>query len=80
MRECQCLRWEWERKANIAQTFKSGHLQSSHCGSAVMNLTSIHEDVVPSLALLSGLRIRCYCELWCRWQMWLGSSVAVAVV
>jgi len=32
------------------------------------------------LALLSGLRIwRCR-ELWCRWQMRLGSCIAVAVV
>ena len=36
---------------------------------------------VQSLALLSGLRIRRCCELWCRSQMQLGSSrVAVAVV
>ena len=35
---------------------------------------------VPSLALLSGLRIqRCH-SLECRSQMWLGCSVAVAVV
>ena len=33
-----------------------------------------------SLALLSGLRIQHFCELWCRLQMWLGFSVAVAVV
>ena len=32
---------------------------------------------VPSLASLSGLRIRLCHELWCRWQMWLGSDVAV---
>ena len=32
------------------------------------------------LALLSGLRIRGCCELWCRSQTWLGSGVAVAVV
>ena len=35
---------------------------------------------VQSLALLSGLKIRCCPELWCRSQMWLGSGVAVAVV
>ena len=35
---------------------------------------------VPSLALFSGLRIPCCCELWCRSQMWLGSGIAVAVV
>ena len=34
---------------------------------------------VQSLALLSGLRIHCCLELWCRSQMWLGSHVAVAV-
>jgi len=32
----------------------------------VTNLTSIHEDAVQSLASLSGLRIQCCCELWCR--------------
>ena len=35
---------------------------------------------VRSLASLSGLRIRCCHELWCRLQMQLGSWVAVAVV
>ena len=32
---------------------------------------------VGSLALLSGLRIRGCGELWCRWQMWLRSHIAV---
>ena len=41
--------------------------------------TSIHEDMVHSLALLRGLRIqRCH-ELWCGLQMWLRSGVSVAV-
>ena len=35
---------------------------------------------VPSLALLSGLRILHCHELWCRSQMQLGSGIAVAVV
>ena len=35
---------------------------------------------VPSLALLSELRIRHCLELWCRSQMQLGSHVAVALV
>ena len=35
---------------------------------------------VRSLASLSGLRIQCYRELWCRSQMQLGSGIAVAVV
>ena len=32
---------------------------------------------VQSLAWLSGLRIWRCCELWCKWQMWIGSGVAV---
>ena len=35
---------------------------------------------VRSLALLTGLRIRCCRDLWYGSQMWLGSGVAVAVV
>ena len=35
---------------------------------------------VPSLASLSGLRILCCHELWCRSQAWLRSHFAVAVV
>ena len=35
---------------------------------------------VQSVASLSGLRIQHYYDLWCRWQMRLGSGVAVAVV
>ena len=33
-----------------------------------------------ALALLSGLRIRCCCELWYRLQMQLGAGIAVVVV
>ena len=33
-----------------------------------------------SLALLSGFRIQCFHELWCRLQTWLGSGVAMAVM
>ena len=35
---------------------------------------------VQSLASLSGLKSRHCHELWCRFQMWLGSCVAVAMV
>ena len=44
-----------------------------------MNLTSIHENEVGSLASLSGLRVRCCSELWYRSQVRLGSGVAMAV-
>ena len=43
----------------------------------ITNPTSIHEDVVSSLASLIGLRTLCCCEPWCRLQMWLGSHVPV---
>ena len=42
------------------------NLQSSHCGSVITNLTSIHQDEVLMAALLSGLRIWHCHELWCR--------------
>ena len=42
-------------------------------------LTSMRMQV-QSLALLSGLRMWCCCELWCRSQTLLGFGVAVAVV
>ena len=34
---------------------------------------------VRSLASLSGLRIQCCCQLWCKSQTQLGSQVTVAV-
>ena len=42
------------------------------------NPTRKHE-VAGSLALLSGLRIRCCRDLWCRLQMWLGYRIAVVL-
>ena len=53
---------------------------SSHCGAAETSLTSNQRSWVRSLVSLSGLRIWCCCELWCRSQMRLGSCVALAVV
>ena len=53
-------------------------IKESHRGSAETNLTSVHEDTVPSLASLSGLRIQCCPELWCMLQTQLRSGVAVA--
>ena len=54
-------------------------MRSSCCGAEETNPTTIHEDAVPSLALLSGLRIRRCHQLWYRSQMRLRSCVAVAV-
>ena len=53
-------------------------IQSSCCGSAEANPTSIHEGLIPGLAQWVG--DRCCRELWCGLQMRLGSGVAVAVV
>ena len=52
-------------------------LQSSHCGSAVRNPTSIHEEagLIPGL---SGLRIWRCPELGCRLKIWLRSAAAAA--
>ena len=49
--------------------------RNSHCGSAVMNLTSIHEDAGSILASPSELRIPNCHELWCRSQTQLGSGI-----
>ena len=54
-------------------------MRRSRCGSGETNLTTIHEDVVQSLASLSRLRIQRCRELWWRPQTRLGSPVAVAV-
>ena len=56
--------------------FKEFLFWSSHRDLAVTNPTSIHEDQVQSLALLSGLGIRCCCGLWCRSQRGLRSDLA----
>ena len=55
-------------------------MRRSHCGSAVMNPSSIHEDTGSILGRTQGLRILCSCELWFRTQILLGSHIAVAVV
>ena len=52
---------------------------SSHGGTAETNLTRIHQDAGSIPGSLSGLRIRCCCELWCGSQTWLRSRIAVAM-
>ena len=53
--------------------------RSSCCGTVGVNLTRYHEvaGLIPGLA--QWLRIQHCCELWCRFQMRLGSGVAVAL-
>ena len=55
-------------------------IRISRWGTAEINPTNIHED----MGLIPGLAQRVNywhcCELWCRSQMQLGSSIAVAVV
>ena len=59
---------------------KPNHAGSSHqSGSVETGLASMRAQV-RSLASLSGLRIRCFCDLWCRSQTPLGSGLPVAVV
>ena len=64
--------------------YKTDDLKKTYTGVSVVaqwltNPTRNHEVAGLIPALLSGLRIQ-YChELWCSLQMWLGSSVAVAL-
>ena len=54
--------------------------RSSHCGSAVMNPTNIHEDSGSICGLAQWIKgSNLACELWCRSQTRLGSCVAVSV-
>ena len=55
--------------------------RSSRCGTAEINLTSIHENagLIPGLAQQVGDLKSCH-ELWCRSQMWLRSRIAVVLV
>ena len=47
-------------------TDKKVEIESSFCGAMEMNLTRNIRFRVQSLASLSGLRIQCCRELWCR--------------
>jgi len=69
----------YERQQIKSHSYLKSHQGSSGCGSVVMNLASIHEYVVQSLASFSGLRIWHCHELWCRSKMQLKSDIAVTV-
>ena len=62
----------------IVKGIRGNKFGSSHCGSAVTNLTSIHEDAGSNPGLAQW--VKDYLELWYGSQTWLGSLVAVAVV
>ena len=59
-----------------ATLFQMVHTGSSHCGSAVMNLTRIYEDVGVIPGLTQWVKDP---ALWWRPQVQLGSGVAGAV-
>ena len=63
-------------KAGKKDFFQNHKLQSSRCGSMVINLTSNHEDAgsVPGLAQW----VKDCCELWCRSKTRFGTGVAVS--
>ena len=58
-------------------TLKAKRPGSSCHGAAETRLGTMRSQV-RSLPSISGLRICCCCELWCRSQMWIGFDVAVA--
>ena len=64
---------------SMLQWVKNLTAGSYPCGSALMNPASIHEDtgLIPGLARWIKDLIWLCCKLWCRWQTWLGSRVAV---
>ena len=51
----------------------------SHCGTAIMNLTSFRKDVGSIPGPAQWVKDQCICELWFRSQTWLRSSVAMTV-
>ena len=74
---CVCVfMWVWTWSAVQNSIYPGVRFMAQQ----LTNLARIHKDAGLIQASLSGLRIRCFCELWCRSQTWLRSCVAVAVV
>ena len=70
--------WElWRRKSGCYKSLKQASLGVPIMAQWLTNPTRI-DPWVQSLALLSGLRIQCYWELWCRSQTQLRSGDTVA--
>ena len=67
----QCKKPHWCSEPDIDAHTHAINLScwSICCGSVVRNLTTDFEDVGSNLASLSGLRVWCCHELWCRSQM-----------
>ena len=62
---------------NACCSVRKAIVGSSHCGSVVVNPTSIHEDTGSAPGLIQWVKDPACLDLWCRLQMWLRSHVAV---
>ena len=58
---------------------KKKYSRSSHCGSVVMNPTSIHEDPGSIPGIVQGVKEEHCHELCCGSKTWLRSGIAVGV-
>ena len=71
--------WGAESREFTQCSFKNVSFRSSHCGSAEMNLTSIHKDTDSIPGLAQWVKDPALLQLQHRSPLQLGSSVAVAV-
>ena len=66
-------------KGGLRSLLKNKVLESSHCGTAEVNLTGNHEVAGSIPGLAQWVKDLAWGKLWCRSQVRLGSGVAVAV-